>query len=167
MSHAAPPLVIRPARAEDWDAIWPIFSAVVSRGDTYAYAPDTTEAEARRIWLAPGVATYVAASGGAILGTYVLRPNQPGLGDHVANAGYMVAPDARGRGLGAAMCEHSMAEARTAGYRAMQFNFVVSTNTRAVALWQRLGFAVVGTIPEGFRHREHGYVDLLVMHRAL
>ncbi len=160
-------LVIRRATDDDWPAIWPIFHAVVARGDTYTYAPDTSEAEARRLWLGPGVATYVAERDGRVVGTYVLRPNQPGLGAHVANAGYMVAPDAFGGGIGAAMGEHSLHEARAAGYRAMQFNAVVSTNTRAVALWQRLGFTVVGTVPGGFRHRERGFVDLHVMHRSL
>ena len=167
MADPLPTLTIRPARDDDWGAIWAIFAAVVARGDTYAYPPDVAEADARRLWLAPGVATWVAESDGAVVGTYVLKPNQPGLGDHVANAGYMVAAGARGRGVGAAMCEHSMDVARAAGYRAMQFNFVVSTNERAVALWRRMGFAVVGTVPRAFRHRERGEVDVYVMHRFL
>jgi L-amino acid N-acyltransferase YncA len=167
MSESPPSLVVRRARDDDWGAIWPIFAAVVARGDTYAYPPDIAEPDARRLWLAPGAATYVAEADGAVVGTYVLKPNQPGLGDHVANAGYMVAADARGRGVGAAMCEHSLGEARAAGYRAMQFNFVVSTNERAVALWRRMGFAVVGTVPRAFRHREQGEVDVYVMHRFL
>jgi ribosomal protein S18 acetylase RimI-like enzyme len=162
----APPLVRRAADA-DWPAIWPIFAAVVAGGDTYTYAPDTPEPEARRLWMGPGLATYVAESDGEIVGTYVLRANQPGLGAHVANAGYMVRPGRSGRGIGWAMGEHSLAEARLAGFLAMQFNAVVSTNTRAVALWQRLGFMIVGTIPAGFCHRELGYVDLYVMYRAL
>jgi ribosomal protein S18 acetylase RimI-like enzyme len=167
MSESNPSLVVRRAGDDDWGAIWPIFAAIVSRGDTYAYPPDIAEPDARRLWLGPGVATYVAESGGATVGTYVLKANQPGLGDHVANAGYMVAAGARGRGVGAAMCEHSLAEARAAGYRAMQFNFVVSTNERAVALWRRMGFEVVGTVPRAFRHRELGEVDVYVMHRFL
>ena len=161
------PLTIRPARDDDWGAIWTIFAAVVARGDTYAYPPDIAETDARRLWLAPGVATWVAEADGTVVGTYVLKPNQPGLGDHVANAGYMVAAASRGRGVGGAMCEHSMDAARAAGYRAMQFNFVVSTNAGAVALWRRLGFAVVGTVPRAFRHRERGEVDVYVMHRFL
>jgi L-amino acid N-acyltransferase YncA len=167
MSDADAPLVIRRAEEADWDAIWPIFSAVVARGDTYAYAPDTPEAEARRLWMGPGMATYVAERGGAAVGSYALKANQPGLGAHVANAGYMVRPGEFGRGVGAAMGKHSLAEARAAGYLAMQFNFVVSTNERAIALWRRLGFAVVGTVPGAFRHRELGYVDVHVMHRRL
>jgi L-amino acid N-acyltransferase YncA len=161
------PLLLRRATDADWPAIWAVFRAVVATGDTYTYAPDTPEADARRAWMGPGLATYVAERGGAIEGTYVLRPNLPPLGAHVANAGYMVRPGAFGGGIGTAMAEHSLAEARAAGYRAMQFNAVVSTNLRAVALWRRLGFAVIGTVPEGFRHRELGYVDLLIMHRLL
>ena len=161
------PLLLRRATDGDWPAIWPIFRAVVATGDTYAYAPDISEADARRAWTGPGLATYVAERGGEVVGTYVLKPNQPALGAHVANAGYMVRPGAFGGGVGTAMAEHSLAEARSAGYRAMQFNAVVSTNARAVALWRRLGFVVIGTVPEGFRHRDLGYVDLLIMHRRL
>lgn len=161
------PVRLRRATDADWPAIWAIFCAVIASGDTYAWAPDMAEVEARRAWMGPGLATYVAERGGEVVGTYVLKPNQPELGAHVANAGYMVRPGTFGSGVGAAMGEHSLAEARAAGYRAMQFNAVVSTNTRAIALWQRLGFAVIGTVPGGFRHRELGYVDLLIMHRRL
>jgi len=161
------PLLLRRATEADWPAIWAIFRSVVATGETYTYAPDSSEADARRAWTGPGLATYVAERGGEVVGTYVLKPNQPALGAHVANAGYMVRPGAFGGGVGTAMAAHSLAEARAAGYRAMQFNAVVSTNARAVALWQRLGFAVIGTVPEGFRHRELGYVDLLIMHRRL
>jgi len=161
------PLVIRPAGAADWAAIWPIFAAVVARGDSYTFAPDTPEPEARRLWMGPGLAIYVAELDGEAVGTYVLKANQPGLGAHVANAGYMVRPDRFGRGIGAAMCAHSLTEARSAGFAAMQFNAVVSTNTRAIALWQRFGFTIVGTVPKAFRHRELGDVDLHVMHRFL
>jgi len=166
MSDIAPPS-IRRATDADWPAIWSIFAAVVAAGDTYTYAPDTPEAEARRLWMGPGVTTYVAEADGEIVGTYVLKPNQPGLGAHVANAGYMVRPDCFGRGIGWAMGEHSLSEARELGFRAMQFNAVVSTNTRAIALWRRLGFVIVGTVPGAFRHCEHGDVALHVMHRLL
>ena len=161
------PLAIRRATDADWPAIWPIVSAVLAGGDTYMLAPDTPEGEARAYWMGPAVATYVAESGGEVVGTYVMRANQQGLGDHVANAGYMVRPGDAGRGVGAALCEHSLGEARAAGFRAMQFNAVVSTNARAVALWQRLGFAIVGTVPRAFRHRALGEVDIHVMHRFL
>jgi len=160
-------LVLRRATDADWPAIWSIFRAVIATGDTYPYDPDMAEADARRTWIGPGLATYVAERGGDIVGTYVLKPNQAALGAHVANAGYMVRPGTFGRGIGTAMGEHSLDEARAAGYRGMQFNAVVSTNERAVALWRRLGFQVIGTVPEGFRHRERGYVDLLIMYRRL
>jgi L-amino acid N-acyltransferase YncA len=161
------PLTIRRAAPDDWPALWSIFSAVVAGGDTYTFAPDTPEANARRFLLGPGTDCFVAERGGEIVGTYVLRPNQPGLGAHVANAGYMVRPGEFGGGIGTAMGEHSLVEARAAGYRAMQFNAVVSTNTRAVALWERLGFRIIGTVPEAFRHAREGYVALHIMHRAL
>jgi len=167
MTASYPTLVIRRATRADWPAIWPVVAAVIARGDTYALAPETPEPEAREYWMGTGLTTYVAEAAGEVVGTYALRANQPGLGAHVANAGYMVRPGAFGRGIGAALGEHSLAEARAAGFRAMQFNAVVSTNTRAVALWQRLGFAVVGTVPQAFQHRDLGYVDVHIMHRFL
>jgi ribosomal protein S18 acetylase RimI-like enzyme len=160
-------LSIRPARPRDFAGIWAIFRAVVAGGDTYAYAPDTTMTEARRIWMDPPAVAFIAEQAGRIVGTYALRPNQPGLGDHVANCGYMTHPDARGRGVGGAMCEHSLAAARERGYTALQFNFVVASNEGAVRLWQKHGFAVVGRVPRAFRHRALGPVDVLIMHRAL
>lgn len=161
------PLKIRSARASDFADIWAIFHAVVADGDTYAYAPETTMTEARRIWMEPPTAPYVAERSGRVVGTYALRPNQPGLGDHVANCGYMTHPDARGQGIGAAMCAHSLQAARERGYTAMQFNFVVASNNGAVRLWERQGFAIVGRIPGAFRHRTLGPVDVLIMHRSL
>ena len=160
-------LDIRRANEGDWPSIWGIMSAVLATGETYLLAPDTPEAQARAYWTGPGVSVYVAEAQGVIVGTYAIRANQPGQGAHVANAGYMVAPDGAGKGVGATMCAHSLQEARLAGFRAMQFNAVVSTNARAVALWRRLGFAIIGTVPEGFRHPTRGFVDLLIMHRFL
>src|SRR5216110_846970 len=113
------------------------------------------------------IRTYVAKSRGRILGTYILRPNQSGGGSHVANAAFMVAPDARGQGIGREIAEHCLSEARLLGFRAMQFNFVVSTNDSAVRLWQKLGFKIVGTLPSAFHHPEKGYVDVYVMYRSL
>jgi L-amino acid N-acyltransferase YncA len=160
-------LVIRRAGDADFDGIWEIFHAVVAKGDTYVYDPETTKEEARAIWMAPGISTYVALLNGEIAGTYVLKANQPGLGSHVANCGYMVHPSHGGRGLGRALCEHSLDEARGTGFLAMQFNAVVSTNERAVALWKKMGFSIAGTVPKAFQHRELGLVDLYVMHRFL
>jgi L-amino acid N-acyltransferase YncA len=158
---------IRPATAADHDAIWAIFHEVVAAGDTYAYDPATPREEALRLWCELPRATFVAELDGRVAGTYFLKDNQPGLGSHVANAGYMTAGWARGRGVGAAMCEQSIDAARRLGYRAMQFNLVVATNEGAIRLWQRCGFAVVGTLPAAFRHARVGFVDALVMYRML
>jgi L-amino acid N-acyltransferase YncA len=160
-------LVIRRASDSDFDGIWEIFHAVVAKGDTYAYDPETTKEQARAIWMAPGLSTYVAFLDGEVVGTYILKANQPGLGSHVANTGYMVRPERAGRGIGRALCEHSLDEARRAGFLAMQFNAVVSTNEPAVALWRKMGFAVVGTVPKAFHHRQLCLVDLFIMHRSL
>ena len=160
-------LIIKKALESDFDAIWPIFHRVVGQGTTYAYDPQTTREQAHSIWMSDGVTTYVASLEDQIVGTYILKPNQPCLGSHVANAGYMVAAEAQGKGIGRAMCEHSLEEARRAGFLAMQFNMVVSTNESAVALWQKLGFSIVGRIPQAFKHSEFGLVDTFVMHRFL
>jgi L-amino acid N-acyltransferase YncA len=160
-------LVIRRAEDTDFDGIWEILHAVVAKGDTYVYAPETTKEEARALWMPPQGWTYVALSGGEIVGTYLMKANQPGLGSHVVNCGYMVRADQAGRGIGRALCRHSLDAAREAGFLAMQFNLVVSTNRRAVALWKQMGFAIVGTVPKAFRHRELGLVDIHVMHRFL
>lgn len=158
---------IREATQADWPGIWKVFQIVVGAGDTYSYAPDTTQDEARRVWATAPARTYIAVDNGAIIGTYMLRPNQPGLGAHVSNAGFMVLPGAAGRGVGRAMGEHALEQARLQGYKAMQFNFVVSTNVRAIALWKSLGFSIVGTVPEAFNHPEKGLVDIHIMHRRL
>ncbi len=160
-------MTIRPATRADADAIWRIFHAVVAGGDTYPFLPDTPRDHAVDYFLGPGIVSRVIEDGGRIIGIYKLIPNQPGLGSHVANASFMVDPSAQGRGAGRAMGEHCLDEARKAGYQAMQFNFVVSTNTAGVALWKRLGFEIVGTLPKAFRHRRLGDVDAYVMYRML
>ena len=161
-------LEIRLAGAADWPAIWPIWHEVVAAGETYVWDPRTDEHTARALWLPPPPAeTWVGLDGPTIVGTALLKPNQPGLGAHVANAAFMVAAASAGRGVGRRLAEHVVARAAATGYRAMQFNAVVAANTRAVALWQALGFEIVGTIPEGFRHARLGYVDLYVMYRRL
>ena len=160
-------IVIRPARDDDGDAIWRIFHAVVVPGDTYAFAADTPRQTAVEYFLAPDVVAFVAEADGRVAGIYKLIPNRRDRGAHVANASFMVDPAYAGRGLGWAMGRHCLAEAWARGYLSMQFNFVVSTNTRAVRLWERLGFAIVGTVPRSFRHRDLGDVDALVMYRSL
>lgn len=154
---------------KDFDhGIWDIFSAVVSSGDTYIYPPETTKEEARRIWISERVCYVVKDKvTGMIIGTYTIRPNKEGLGSHVANAGFMVHPYHQNRKIGQAMGDHALIEAKKLGYHAMQFNVVVSTNERAVYLWQKMGFKIIGTVPKAFHHRTHGMVDIHIMHRFL
>lgn len=160
-------LTIRPATPGDQDAIWDIFRNVIATGDTYVFDPQMPREQAMAYWFQPGAKVYVAQEGQKIVGTYLLKPNQPGLGNHVANAAFMVCPTARGQGVGQIMGEHCLVEARRLGYRAMQFNFVVSTNAPAIRLWQKLGFEIVGRLPGAFRHSQNGYVDAFVMYRPL
>jgi L-amino acid N-acyltransferase YncA len=160
-------LIIRSAADSDRDAIWNIFQEVITAGDTYAFDPGMSREEALAYWLEAGTHTYVAENDKRVVGTYILRANQAGPGAHVANAGYMVAKGARGLGVGRKMGEHSLTEARQLGFRAMQFNFVVSTNASAIHLWQQLGFKIVGTLPAAFCHPRAGYVDVYVMFRSL
>jgi ribosomal protein S18 acetylase RimI-like enzyme len=160
-------MLIRPARPDDAAAIWSIIGPTIRAGETYALDPELGEADALAYWLGADKETFVAEEDGAILGTYYIRPNPAGGGDHVCNCGYMTAASATGRGIARRMCEHSLEFAKTRGYRAMQFNFVVSTNERAVRLWQSLEFEIVGRLPLAFRHPTQGYVDALVMFRAL
>jgi L-amino acid N-acyltransferase YncA/8-oxo-dGTP pyrophosphatase MutT (NUDIX family) len=159
--------MIRPATRSDADAIWEIFQKVVAGRDTYVFLPDTPRDEALAYWLGANAIARVAELEGRVVGMYKLIENNRGLGAHVANASFMVDPSAAGRGIGYAMGADCLGEARLEGYEAMQFNFVVSTNTRAVELWQRLGFRVVGRLPRVFRHGTLGLVDALVMYREL
>lgn len=158
---------IREATLEDFDEIWPIFHEIVAAGETYAYPRETTKEEAIKIWLDAPRKTYVFEDSGEILGTYFLKTNQAGPGDHVCNCGYMVSKNARGRGLATEMCEHSQMVARAYGYKAMQYNFVASSNEGAVRLWSKLGFETVGCLPRAFNHPKLGYVDALVMYKWL
>jgi len=160
---------IRPFEASDWPAVWGILEPVFRAGETYAVPRDLSEEEARRFWTGEEREAFVAdeGAGEGLLGTYFLKANQAGPGDHVCNCGYAVAVEARGRGLGARLCEHSQQMAVERGFRAMQFNLVVATNAGAVALWERLGFAVVGTLPGAFLHPELGFVDAHVMYKDL
>ena len=165
--------IIREAEPEnDWlTGIWPIFQEIVRAGDTLAFPPETDEQSAREYWLLPAPArVFVAVNNttGEIVGSSFVKPNQPGLGGHVANAAFMVATRASGHGVGRALAEHAIAWAREANFSAMQFNFVVSTNTRAIALWKNLGFSIIGTIPQAFQHQGLGRkVDAFIMHRFL
>lgn len=160
---------IRLARLEDFEEIYDIFQAVLREGSTYSYSPkEMTPERSLAYWIsAPGTHCYVADVEGKIAGMCAIRPNRTGRADHVANASYIVAPGYRGKGIGRALGSHGVEEAKLLGYQAMQFNFVVSTNTVAVKLWQSLGFQVVGTLPKGYQHAEHGLVDVYIMHRFL
>jgi L-amino acid N-acyltransferase YncA len=158
---------IIPATQAHRDEIWQIFHEVVAAGDTYVFDPKTPRDQALSYWLSPEAHTFVALDGSQVCGTYILKQNQPGLGSHVANASYMVASRARGRGIGSLMCAHSLDQARRLGFTAMQFNIVVSTNEAAVLLWKKHGFRIVGTLPNVFRHAKLGEVDAFVMHRFL
>ncbi|MGE4221717.1 MAG: GNAT family N-acetyltransferase [Vicinamibacterales bacterium] len=158
---------IRPAAPADAEALWAILHPVIAAGETYAWPRDLSREAALALWHPPGGHTVVAELDGRIAGTYVLKANQGGPGAHVANCGYMVAAWARGRGLAEALCRHSLDLARSLGFRAMQFNSVVSTNDAAIRVWQRCGFTIVGTVPEAFDHPVHGLVAIHVMHRRL
>ena len=160
-------LTIRLATESDRDAIWNIFHEAVAVGDTYTFDPQISRADALAYWFRDDTCTYVAEQDVKVLGTYILKANQAGGGAHVANAAFMVPAGARGQGVGRGMAEHCLSEARRLGFRAMQFNFVVATNQSAIHLWQQLGFKIVGTLPDAFRHPEKGYVDVYVMFRAL
>jgi len=158
---------IRPAINADHDAIWNIFHEIIAARDAYAFDPQMPREEALAYWFRADTHTYIAERNDGVVGTYILRPNQSGPGSHVANAAFMVARDAEGAGVGRRMAEHCLSEARRMGFRAMQFNFVISTNTRAIHLWNQLGFKIVGTLPDAFRHPEKGFVDVYVMYRSL
>ena len=167
---------IRKATEADKPAVWQIIKAVIASGDTYTFAPDTPEDVMIAFWFSPEKHVYVAVSeppalaGGqsdVILGTYWLKANQPGLGDHVGNGGYMVSPDAKGKGIGKLMAEHSIEEARRIGYDSIQFNFVVKSNTAAVNLWKSVGFDIIGEIPDAIRHSQHGLTNAYIMYRKL
>jgi ribosomal protein S18 acetylase RimI-like enzyme len=161
------PLTIRPAAQEDAGAIWQALSPVIEAGDTYALPRDWTHEQALAYWLAPEKQSFVAELDGHIAGTYYLRVNQAGGGSHVANCGYITAGWAAGRGVARAMCAHSLEAAWAAGFRAMQFNLVVGTNLRAIRLWQSMGFAIIGRLPDAFEHPQQGFVEALVMYRQL
>ena len=159
--------VIRLATPADDDAIWRILEPTFRTGETYPIARDISRADALAYWRSPGHDVFVAEDGGRIVGTYYLRANNKGGGAHVANCGYMTAPDAFGRGVARAMCAHSLEHAKTRGFAAMQFNFVIASNEGAVKLWQSMGFEIVGRLPRAFQHPRLGLVDALVMVRAL
>lgn len=160
-------MAIRPATKRDRDAIWEILEPMIRRGDTYTLPRDMSKEQALEYWFAPEKETFVWEENDSVLGTYFLKANQEGGGAHVANCGYVTSAGAQGRGIAREMCLHSLEHAKRRGFRAMQFNFVVSTNERAVKLWSSLGFEIVGRLPRAFEHPEVGFVDALVMYLQL
>ncbi|MDH3660208.1 MAG: GNAT family N-acetyltransferase [Alphaproteobacteria bacterium] len=160
-------LTIRAAAPEDADAVWRIIEPVIRAGETYALPGDMSKEAAIAYWFAPARRVFIARAGDELLGTYFLCANQKGGGDHVANAGYVTAEAARGRGIARAMCMDSIERASKLGFLAMQFNFVIATNEGAIRLWQSLGFETVGRLPKAFRHPGAGLIDVLVMYRLL
>ena len=158
---------IRQAADADYPGIWPILREVFGAGETYPHPVDTDEEAARQYWMETPTATFVAEIGGEVVGSYYLRPNQVGLGSHVANAGYVVASKHWGKRVGTAMGEHSLGAAKRLGFLAIQLNLVVSTNEASLKIWKKLGFATVGTLPGAFRHAKLGLIDAYVMYRLL
>lgn len=162
--------IFRRATDADWPAIWPIFRDVVATGDTYPYSPTTTAEEAHALWMtdpASDRVTYVAEADGEVVGTTYIKPNAVDLMGHIANAGWMIAAHARGQGLGKRFANWTLAEAKDRGFTHMQFNAVVSTNTRAVELWTSLGFEIIGSLPDAFHHTMHGPTTVHIMFRRL
>jgi ribosomal protein S18 acetylase RimI-like enzyme len=160
-------VIVRAVEVGDHDAIWSILEPVIRAGETYTLPRELSREEALAYWSSEGHEVFVAEENGAVLGTYYLRANQGGGGSHVANCGYMTAPAAMGKGVARAMCEHSLEWARSRGFKAMQFNFVVESNERAVRLWQSYGFTIMGRLPRAFLHPHLGYIDAFVMCREL
>ncbi len=158
---------IREATQKDFESIWPIFHEIVFAGETYAYSKEITKSEAMEIWLISPQKTFIVEENNQVLGTYYLKTNQSGPGKHVCNCGYMVSPLARGKGLATFMCEDSQKIAIQLGYKAMQFNFVASSNIGAIRLWNKLGFKTVGHLAKAFNHPKEGYIDALVMYKWL
>ena len=163
---------IRRYKESDWEQIWSIIEKVFRTGETYPYPPDITEKEAYSKWIEAPQVTYVcievcSENNNKILGTYYIKPNQPELGAHVCNCGYIVSENARGKGVATTLCEHSQQVAIDLGFRAMQYNLVVSTNTAAIHLWKKLGFEIIGTLPKAFKSKSLGYIDALLMYKEL
>jgi len=160
-------MLIRGIQQADADGIWAILEPVIRAGETYTLPRDLARENALAYWMSAEQEVFVAEDDGQVVGTYFLRANQRGGGAHVANCGYITSPSAQGRGVARAMCEHSLKRARERGFRAMQFNFVVSSNVRAVGLWESMGFRIVGRLPGAFEHPKLGFVDAFVMYREL
>jgi len=160
-------LNLRKAIETDYAQVWSIFSKVIETGDTYVFDPSTAKSDLKKHWFADYMQTFVVEKNGTILGTYIIKPNQIDLGNHIANCSYMVTPKAQGKGIGKMLCEHSLQLAKKNGFIGIQFNMVVSTNIGAIKLWENYGFEIIGTTPKGFRHSKLGFVDTYIMYKSL
>jgi L-amino acid N-acyltransferase YncA len=159
---------IRSYKAQDWSAIWAIIEPVFRAGSTYAFSPNISETEAKKVWIEIPQVTYVCEDQNQrIVGSYYIKPNQPALGAHVCNCGYIVAENARGQGIASTLCQHSQEEAVKLGFKAMQYNLVVSTNQGAIRIWKKQGFNTIGLLPKAFNHQEYGLIDALIMYKLL
>ena len=168
MSEEIKPVVtIRPLEPDEFDLVWPIFSAVIREGKTYSYSPDLTFEQSRDIWFSAEKTPFIALEGDRPIGTFYLRANQLGLGDHIANGGFMVAQGECGKGIGTAMAARMVEEARKQGYHGMQFNFIVQDNERSLRIWHKLGFEIVGTVPDAMRHSEKGLTPVHILYKKL
>lgn len=159
--------MIRKATLDDYDSIWDIFRAVIQDENTYVFRHDTPKEDLQKHWFASYMHTFVFEENDIISGTYIVKPNQIDLGSHIANASYMIHPNAQGKGIGMQLAEHSLQISKALGFIGMQFNIVVSTNIPAIKLWQKLGFTIIGTTPKGFNHKEHGLIDTYIMYKEL
>ena len=160
-------LLIRKATEADIDEVWEIFSKVIETGDTYVFNPKTSKSELKKHWFAPYMNTFVIEDKGCIVGTYIIKPNQIGLGSHISNCSYMVRPNQQGKGIGKQLCVHSIEVAKQNNFKGIQFNIVVSTNKEAIGLWKKHGFKIIGTTPKGFKHQTLGFVDTYIMFKDL
>ncbi len=160
-------ITIQVATKKDFKQIWPIFNSIVSKGETYVYSPQTSYDEAYDIWMKRPLQTFVALKESSIVGTYYIKPNYSGLGNHICSCGYMVATNYRQQGIATAMCTHSFKQAKQLNFDAMQYNYVVSTNKASISLWKKMGFNIVGTVPNAFNHSLHGKIDTHIMYKIL
>ena len=160
-------MIIRAAESSDFEGVWGIFNEVIHAGDTYVFDETTNKEAFANLWFAPNLKTYVAVDSNTLLGTYIIKPNQPGRGSHIANCSYMVKNSFQNKGIGDALCRHSIETGKSLGYTGIQFNVVVSSNTRAIKLWEKNGFQIIGTTPKGFQHKTLGLVDTHMMFKSL
>ena len=160
-------LDVKKITEDDFDEVWTLIKKIITKGDTYVFSPETKKNQMLSYWCSKSNHTYIVQNDGKLVGTFLIKDNQPGLGSHIANAAFMTEPDETGKGVGRLMSEFALKEAKNLGYSAMQFNFVVKSNSRAIRLWKKLGFLVIGEVPEAFNHATEGLTNALIMYRKL